>query len=46
MVARAEIDMDQIKTAYYRLYNRDMLGDIRADTSHNYKKILTELCMK
>jgi annexin A7/11 len=46
IISRAEIDMDQIKTAYYRLYNRDMLGDIRADTSSNYKKILTELVMK
>ena len=46
IVSRAEIDMDQIKTAYYRLYNRDMLGDIRSDTSSKYKKILTELVMK
>ena len=46
IVSRAEIDMDQIKTSYYRLYNRDMLGDVRADTSSQYKKILTELVMK
>ena len=42
-VSRAEIDLREIKQAYYRLYNRDMVSDIRSDTKGDYKKILTEI---
>ena len=41
-----EIDLREIKLAYSRLYKRDMIQDIRDDTSGDYKKILTEICMK
>ena len=46
IVSRFEIDLREIKLAYYRLYNRDMISDIRNDTSGDYKKILTQLCSK
>ena len=46
IVSRFEIDLREIKLAYYRLYNRDMVSDIRNDTSGDYKKILTQLCSK
>ena len=46
IVSRAEIDLREIKLAYSRLYKRDMIQDIRDDTSGDYKKILTEICMK
>ena len=35
-----------IKQAYFKLYHRDMIADIRNDTSGDYKKILTEICTK
>ena len=41
IVSRAEIDLRQIKQAYYKLYGRDMVTDIRNDTSGDYKRILT-----
>ena len=43
LISRDEIDMPQIKAEYRRLYGRDMMGDIRSDTSGDYKKILHEL---
>ena len=46
IVSRAEIDLKQIKQCYYQLYNRDMVSDIRNDTSGDYKRILTEICNK
>ena len=46
IVSRAEIDLKQIKECYYQLYKRDMVNDIRNDTSGDYKKILTEICNK
>jgi hypothetical protein len=46
IVSRAEIDLREIKQAYYRLYSRDMVSDIRSDTKGDYKKILTEICSK
>ena len=46
IVSRAEIDLRQIKQAYYKLYGRDMVTDIRNDTSGDYKRILTEICNK
>ena len=44
LVTRHEYDMPQIKEAYKRLYNKDMVKDIESDTSGNYKKLLVELC--
>ena len=46
IVSRAEIDLKQIKECYYQLYKRDMVNDIRNDTSGDYKRILTEICNK
>ena len=46
IVSRCEIDLKAIKQAYFQLYNRDMITDIRKDTSGDYKKVLTELCNK
>ena len=46
IVSRAEIDLRQIKQAYYKLYGRDMVTDIRNDTSGDYKRVLTEICNK
>ena len=43
IVSRCEIDMPLIKQEYRRLYGRDLLHDVREDTSGNYKKILTHL---
>ena len=46
IVSRAEVDLPQIKMAYFRLYNRDMVADIRDDTKGDYKKLLTAICTK
>ncbi len=46
IISRAEIDLREIKQAYFRLYNRDMVADIRSDTSGDYRKILTAICTK
>ena len=46
IVSRAEIDLRAIKQSYFKLYHRDMIADIRNDTSCDYKKILTEICTK
>ena len=46
IVSRCEIDLKEIKLAYHQLYKRDMITDIRNETSGDYKKILTELCNK
>ena len=46
IVSRAEIDLREIKQCYYKLYQRDMVSDIRDDTSGDYKRILTEICNK
>ena len=43
LITRDEIDMPQIRAAYQKLYGRDMVGDIRSDTSGDYKAILHEL---
>ena len=46
IVSRAEIDLREIKQAYYRLYNRDMVSDVRDDTSGDYRKLLTQILTK
>jgi annexin A7/11 len=43
LVTRDEIDMPQIKQYYKQLYGKDMLDDIKNDTSGDYKKLLVEL---
>ena len=46
IVSRCEIDLKQIRQAYFQHYNRDMVNDIRNDTKGDYKKVLTALCNK
>ena len=43
LVTRDELDMPQIKAAYKRLYNKDMVQAIEKDTSGDYKRLLVEL---
>ena len=43
LITRDEIDMPQIKQFYKRVYKKDMIDDIKGDTSGNYQKILVEL---
>ena len=43
IVSRCEVDMPRIKQAYQRLYGRDLVSDVRSDTSGDYKRILTYL---
>ena len=43
LITRDEIDMPKIKQYYKQLYKKDMLEDIKDDTSGNYQKILYEL---
>ena len=43
LVSRCEIDMPLIKQEYRRMYGRDLVHDVRSDTSGDYKKILTFL---
>ena len=43
IVSRSEIDLGLIKRAYQTMYGRDMLNDVRSDTSGYYKEILTGL---
>ena len=43
IVSRSEIDLGLIKRAYQTIYARDMLHDVRDDTSGFYREILTGL---
>ena len=43
IVSRCEVALPLIKQAYGRLYGRDLVHDVRSDTSGDYKKILTYL---
>lgn len=43
LITRDEIDMPEIKQFYKRVYKKDMIDDIKGDTSGNYQKILVEL---
>ena len=43
LVRRDEIDMPQIKQYYKQLYGKDMLEDVKNDTSGDYKNLLIEL---
>jgi hypothetical protein len=43
LISRHEVDMPQIKQYYKQNYKKDMIDDIKGDTSGNYRKILVEL---
>ena len=43
LVTRDEIDMPQIKQYYKQLYGKDMLEDVKNDTSGDYKNLLIGL---
>ena len=43
IVTRDEIDMPMIKRYYKQLYGKDMIDDIKKDTSGDYKRLLVEL---
>ena len=43
LVSRCEIDMTYIKQYYKQLYNKDMVEDIKGDTSGDYRKLLVKL---
>ncbi|XP_063066855.1 annexin A4 [Engraulis encrasicolus] len=44
MVARAEIDMLDIKAEFHKMYGKTLHSFIKGDTSGDYRKILLELC--
>ncbi|KAJ3605846.1 hypothetical protein NHX12_027889 [Muraenolepis orangiensis] len=44
MVARAEIDMLDIKAEFFKMYGKTLYSFIKGDTSGDYRKILLELC--
>ena len=46
IISRSEIDMSLIKQAYKKLYNRDMVNDVKFDTHGDYRKILFALINK
>ena len=43
LITRYEVDIPQIKQFYKQLYKKDMLEDIKDDTSGKYQKTLIEL---
>ena len=46
IITRNEVDMDIIKEYYKILYDRDLIKDIKDDTSGNYQKLLLALVDK
>ena len=44
LISRDEIDMPQIKSAYQKLYGKDMVKDIKSDIGGDYQKLMVELC--
>jgi len=46
IVSRCEIDLPQIKQCYRRMYGRELVSDVRGDTSGDYKKILSKLIQR
>ena len=46
IVSRAEYDIGLIKQAYQKLYNRDLIEDVKSDTHGDYEKILLALLNK
>jgi annexin A7/11 len=43
---RADIDMKEIRLCYQSLFEKDMIADIKGDTSGDYQKILVALASK
>ena len=43
LVSRCEIDIKYIKMFYKQLYKKDMIEDIKSDTSGDYQKLLVKL---
>jgi annexin A7/11 len=43
LISRCEIDMNLIKRYYKKLYNKDMVDDIKNDISGDYQKLMLEL---
>ena len=46
LVTRNEIDMPQIRETYKRIFNKDMIKDIKDDTSGDYRKLLVKLASR
>ena len=46
LVSRSEIDMPQIKQYYKQLYGKDMVADVKGDTSGDYQSLLVQLISK
>ena len=46
IITRNEIDINLIKEYYKSLYQKDMINDIKSDTSGNYRKLLLALADK
>ena len=44
LVTRAEIDLNQIKKYYKKLYENDITDDIRSKDSNEYTNLLIEIC--
>ena len=43
LVSREEIDMSEIRECYKNLFGKDMVDDIKGDTSGDYGKILVAI---
>ena len=43
LVSRMDIDLPQIKEAYKNLYKKELVDDIKSETSGDYKKMLVEM---
>lgn len=43
IVTRTEMDMHQIKAAYYSKYGKPLTHVVRSDTTGHYKEFLTHL---
>ena len=46
IIARADIDMKKICKYYKKIFNKEMVDDVKGDTSGNYQKILVGLINK
>ncbi|KAJ8378072.1 hypothetical protein AAFF_G00248670 [Aldrovandia affinis] len=44
MVSRAEIDLEDIKDHFHKMYGKTLYSFIKGDTSGDYRDILLELC--
>ncbi|XP_036382966.1 annexin A4-like [Megalops cyprinoides] len=44
MVSRAEVDMQDIKAQFLKMYSKTLYSFIKGDTSGDYRNILLELC--